>query len=202
MSDKYITYFKKYYKIGALIIVISFFLFAIKPESKEEYVEEIPQIEVIEEKAVVEVVEEEIYVDIKGAVKTPGVYKMASGNRVIDVVIKSGGLITLADTKNVNLSKLISDEMVIYIPKFDETICTQEIEDEIEPTKDGNTNLISINKASQSELETLPKIGSSKALDIIKYREENGPFKVLEDLKKVSGIGDATFEALKAFITL
>lgn len=170
-------------------------------------------------------------VDIKGAVKTPGIYELEEGSRIIDVINLSGGLIETADTNYINLSKKITDEMVIiiytkeeiksmsegntavkYIDK--ECIChsikndgcigdnkvTNKKEDNIENDQSMPT-IININTATLEQLKTLPGIGDSKAKDIINYRNQK-PFTKIEDLKEVKGIGDATFEKLKPYITV
>ena len=169
-----------------------------------------------------EKVEKEMYkVDIKGEVLTPGIYSLDSNKRVIDVIEMSGGLTENADTSVINLSKKIKDEMVIIIyskSEVKEFEKTKEIESQIQEkciqkdenslkndaciSTDSKTNgKISINTGTKEELMTLSGIGESKAQDIIKYREENGPFKTIEDIKNVSGIGDSLFAKIKENIT-
>lgn len=169
-----------------------------------------------------EKVEKEMYkVDIKGEVLTPGIYSLDSNKRVIDVIEMSGGLTENADTSVINLSKKIKDEMVIIIyskSEVKEFEKTKEIEFQIQEkciqkdenslkndaciSTDSKTNgKISINTGTKEELMTLSGIGESKAQDIIKYREENGPFKTIEDIKNVSGIGDSLFAKIKENIT-
>lgn len=166
----------------------------------------------------------EVYkVDIKGQVANPGIYSLKANSRVIDVIEKAGGLTENADTSVINLSKKISDEMVIIIYSHEEVNefgKTKEIEkqvlmecknNEIYSLENNacieidNTNNISgkinINTASKEELMTLTGIGESKANDIIKYRETNGPFKSIEDLTKVNGIGESTLANIKENIT-
>lgn len=164
------------------------------------------------------------YVDIKGAVKNPGVYKLKEKSRVIDVINAAGGLISDADTSIINLSKIIEDEMVIIIYtknevekyKNNEINSTYSINKKIEEnTKnidknndaeiDKSTNLLSkinINTADKNTLLTINGIGESKVKNIIKYREENGNFNSIEDIKKVSGIGDSLYEKIKKYITI
>ena len=223
-----------------------------------------------------------IYVDIKGAVKNPGVYELTDKAIINDVVKLAGGFNANAYQNNINLSKKVKDEMVIFVytkeeinnfkkenevndseenkdvstnineaitndeekvqdkcevPSYNITECIDEEKSVIETNekddskedinkeetenqdvnnnevtnnnnddtqdKDENTNiLININTALVSDLTKIKGIGESKALAIIKYREENGNFKTIEDIKNVSGIGDATFEKIKAFITV
>ena len=145
----------------------------------------------------------EIVVDIKGEVNTPGVYQMEEGSRIIDVIDKAGGLLDEAETTAVNFAQILSDQMVIYVPKEGEeppvdSPTTEEQMDESET----ETTQVDINKAEKEALMTLNGIGNSKAENILSYREENGLFETIEDIKNVSGIGEATFENLKDSITV
>lgn len=140
-------------------------------------------------------------VDIKGAVKSPGVYEFAQGDRVTDVIGMAGGLTDTADSKQVNMAQLVKDEMVIYIPKAGEEIQDGQTSSAGMGGGGANDGLVNINKATLEELQNLPGIGPSKAAAIIAKREELGSFGAIEDLKLVTGIGDKTFEKLKDFIT-
>lgn len=141
-----------------------------------------------------------ILVDLKGAIKTPGVYDMEVDSRVIDCVEKAGGFLETADQKLINLAQRLEDQMVIYVPTIGED--SQAIENihgnilEDSNTK-GEHNQIDLNKASKEELKNLNGIGDKKAENIITYRETNGFFQKIEEIKNVSGIGEATFEKLK-----
>jgi len=157
------------------------------------------------------------YVDVKGAVKDPGVYLASEGERVIDAIEKAGGLKKNANTDNINLSKRLVSEMVVVVYTDNEikkgkkslecdTKCECEvieinncIESEIKVTQGDKVN---INKASIEELMTLSGVGESKAKAIIEYRGENGNFKSIEEIKNVSGIGEALFENIKDWITI
>lgn len=165
-----------------------------------------------------------VFIDIKGAVNKPGVYELPSGSRVNQAIEISGGLAANADTSTINLSKKLTDEMVIIIYTKEDVVkiknentvvkniekeCTgpSVVNDASIDLEDNNTNKdsskkISLNEATAEELETLPGIGSSKATEIIKYREENGGFKNIEELQEISGIGSATFEKLKDLVTI
>lgn len=143
-----------------------------------------------------EEVEEELayfYVDIKGEVNNPGVYKVTSDYRLFQVVNLAGGLTTNADTLAINLSQKIRDELAIYVPSF---------EDEYERivVVDVDEGLVNINTASLAELDTLPGVGPSTAQAIIDYRTETS-FSVIEDITNVPGIGEATYEDIKNSIT-
>ena len=135
----------------------------------------------------------EIVVDICGEVKNQGVVKLKEGDRVIDAVNAAGGLLEYADRKKVNMARILEDGEQIIIPKIGETL-----EEELTVNQSSeNGAKININKASQSELEGLNGIGAVLAQKIIKYREENGSFKNIEDIMKVSGIGPKKFESFK-----
>lgn len=139
--------------------------------------------------------------DIKGAVNKPGVYEVGEENRVIDIIELAGGLAADADASALNFAMRVSDEMVIYVPRKGEN--PGEVETIVQSSEQGGgSKTVNLNKASKTELETLPGIGPSKAEAIIEYRETNGPYKTIDDLKSISGIGDKTFEKLKELISV
>ncbi len=138
-----------------------------------------------------------VIVDVKGAVKKPGVFQMDAGQRVNEAILLAGGFLDEADPNRVNLAQTVQDEMVIYVPEFGEEDAALE---QVSVEKDdGKVNL---NKAESSELETIPGIGPSKAKAIIAFREENGDFNKIEDLTNVPGIGDKTLESIKDYISV
>lgn len=165
---------------------------------------------------------EKIKVDIKGMVINPGVYEIEKSSRVIDIINLAGGLIEGADTDSINLSKIVSDEDVIIIYSNDDYNKIKEeyekkidychsddndscVEDVVSiNNKDDNANngnsIININEASIDELTTLPSIGEAKAKKIIEYRQINGEFNSIEEIKNISGIGDNIFEKIKDYI--
>ena len=162
-----------------------------------------------------------IYIDIKGAINKPGVYKIDRDSRVIDAINKADGLKEEADTSLLNLSTKLHDEMYIYVytkeevlnfikvneeqnTKIDECNKTNEIciEKEIITKDDITNNKININKASLEELKLLPNIGETKAQAIIDYRNSVGIFNEIDDIKNVSGIGDSLFDKIKDLITV
>lgn len=167
-------------------------------------------------------IEEKYQVDIKGEVNTPGIYSLEKKSRVIDVINAAGGLTSNANTTVINLSKKITDEMVIIIYSNDEVANfkkTKEVEAEVlnkcqQPDENAIKNdacicsdtkletLISLNNATKEELTKLPGIGEAKAEDIIAYRKENGPFEKIEDIKNISGIGESLFAKIKDYLTL
>lgn len=150
-------------------------------------------------------VTKEIVVDVKGAVHAPGVYTMSDTHRVIDAIKKAGGFSEEAEQNAVNLAKVVEDQMVIYIPKIGEEDLQIETLNQANVGGDEAENgrsTIDINHADKEALMTLNGIGNSKADAILSYREESGRFQTIEEIKNVSGIGDATFENLKENITV
>jgi len=151
-----------------------------------------------------------IYIHIAGEIKYPGVYEMESGDRVFQLIEKAGGVTENADISSINLSKkLIDGEKVIIFAKKD-SVNSETTSNSLNQSSStssivsstNNSNLININTASQKELEELPGIGPTLAQRIVDYREKNGYFQTIEDIKKVSGIGDKKFEAIKDLITV
>jgi len=146
----------------------------------------------------------EIIVHISGQVYQPGIYRLFSGDRVIDVVNLAGGLTKEADLDKINLARKISDEDKIYIPKIGEDInvnSNNSSPEFIESKDDLNsTSKININTCSKEELVSLPGIGDVLADRIIEYRNKT-KFNEIEDIKKVAGIGDAKFNSIKDLIT-
>lgn len=209
--------------IGLSVLIFGLIFIFQQPVEQEEIIEIVNQ--------QVENVTEEINiikVNIKGAVVNPGVYELDSNSRVEDAINISGGLTENADTSIINLSRKLNDESVIIIYTKEEVkkiksgnVVIQYIEKEcncpeyensacIDPdtlindnsNEDDSNNKISLNKATLKELQTLSGIGESKAKAIIEYREKNGLFKSIEEIKKVKGIGDAVFNKIKENITI
>ena len=156
--------------------------------------------------------EKYIFVDIKGAIRMPGVYEINSETRLTDVIALAGGFLPIADQSVVNLSQKLTDQMMITIPSLEtesESTRLNEGEDKLpvvisvpSETSDSQPGKVNINMADISELQTLSGIGEKKAERILQYRQEHGSFKSVEELKEVSGIGDKTFEALADFISV
>lgn len=148
----------------------------------------------------------EIFIDIKGAINKPGLYKVKPSQRVGNVLELAGGLKDNADISKLNLAHTLSDQMMIYIPKQGENYQGELILEAKTNNVDENNNsegdLVDLNSATKDELQTLNGIGEKKAELIIQYREENGGFKSIDDLKNVSGIGDKTFANLSSKITI
>jgi competence protein ComEA len=136
-----------------------------------------------------------IYIDLKGEVNHPGVYKVNEHIRLFQLIHLAGGLTVNADESKINLSQILFDQNVIVVPPQNHN-GDSEITDAFDDGK------ISLNHATKEALISLPNIGPATADRIIEYRMNNGPFTSLEDILKVSGIGEATFEAIKPFIKL
>ncbi|MGM0166733.1 competence protein ComEA [Enterococcus sp. AZ135] len=184
-----------------LTVIIIFFL------TKEPEKQEVDPAVFSTETSTTEISEinsQEWYVDVKGAVKRTGMYRITQGMRLMDAIDLAGGFTEDADQNQVNFSKLLIDQEIIYVPKVGEEVAViNEIGQAASSTTTSGTPLkININTADATELQELSGIGEKKAADIIKYREENGSFRAVEDLIKVSGIGEKTLENLKDSITI
>ena len=146
-----------------------------------------------------------IIVYVCGAVKENKVVKLKENSRICDAIEAVGGFTKEADLININLAYILEDGEKIYVPKKGEEISAknnyysnfQNYSSSYE-----KSNKININTATQTELETVPGIGPSSALKIINYREEHGKFNTIEDIKNVSGIGDAKFKKIKDYISI
>lgn len=138
-----------------------------------------------------------IYTHITGEIKKPGVYKMKAGTRMDDLVKEAGGLTDDADIDQINLSEKLVDEERIIVPSksgsSEEGITSAAI--------DAKTKKININKASLSELMTLPGVGQKTAQKFIDYREQK-KFKKIEDVMNIEGIGENKFKNIKDYISV
>ena len=142
-----------------------------------------------------------ITVDVKGAVKSPGIYDLPVGSRVNDAVQKAGGLTEQADSKSLNLAQKVSDEALVYVPTKGEEAASQQAGSGV-PSSTSKDKKVNLNKASLEELKQVKGLGGKRAQDIIDHREANGKFKSVDELKKVSGIGAKTIEKLKDYVTV
>ena len=145
-----------------------------------------------------------IVVHISGAVNNPGVISLLSGSRLQDAIEAAGGFTDYADDQNLNLAAFLEDGKYIQVP----TIAAISAAIEVSPTPTWGSrsftidSKIDINTATQQELESLPFIGSEYAQRIIAYRNANGPFKTIESIQEVYGIGSKTFEYIQDLITV
>ena len=142
-----------------------------------------------------------ITVDVKGAVKSPGIYDLPVGSRIHDAVQKAGGLTEEADSKSLNLAQKVSDEALVYVPTKGEEAASQQAASGTTPST-SKEKKVNLNKASLEELKQVKGLGGKRAQDIIDHREANGKFKSVDELKKVSGIGAKTIEKLKDYVTV
>ncbi|MGF2054995.1 helix-hairpin-helix domain-containing protein [Vagococcus fluvialis] len=197
--------------ITVVILVISIIglkLFLSKNAAKVSQVEEVVLTDTTDLIAETEKENNDVvkmYVDIKGAVKLPGMYEVTSDMRVLNVIDMAGGLKEIADDSQVNFSQRIEDQMVIYIPvegeELSETVIAGTNSNTANISKD-EEGKINLNQATKEELMTLSGVGEKKAEKIIEYREENGSFKTIEDLKNVNGFGEKSFESLEKYISI
>ncbi len=191
----------------AAIAVISAFLFFPKGQADDNTFvmsDQNPFPELIEEEIVnsVQIAPAPIVVDVKGAVRHPGVYAMQDGDRLIDAINAAGGYLPNADSRMLNHAMKLADEFVVYVPIEGEEvpdISFTPIIGTSAPQDDGKVN---INTADEKELMTIPGVGPSKAAAIVQYRTDHGNFKSPESLMEVSGIGQKTFEKLASQITV
>ena len=226
MKEIILNLSKKQKIIISIVIVIIFILFLIYvyknlyEEDSEMLIINSENISSVEENINEEIVGNEqakiegevVVVHIIGEVNNPGVVTLPEGSRIIDAINKAGGKTEEADLSKINLAYIVEDGTQIYIPRINENL------NQVNLITDGagigviinDSNLeenevevkVNINTANKEKLETLPGIGETTAQKIIDYRESNGKFKTIEDIKNVSGIGDAKFESLKDKITV
>jgi len=163
---------------GAALSLSMVFFLASRGNSTDVITTPIPEISISAEVV-------NIYIDVAGKVKKPGVYQIPQGSRAIDAINAAGGAKTGVDLSDINLAHVLVDGEQIYVGY------------QVGRSAIGATGKININRATQSEFDTLPGIGSVLAARIITYRNKNGLFTTVEDLQKVSGIGGAKFNDIK-----
>lgn len=201
---------RKKYKIIGLIFLLAclvfYCLFSYINTGKEELIkndetemyEEVKSVDDLSEKK-----KNQIVVEIKGAIKNPNVYWIDEESIVEDLINKAGGLNENADINSINRAEKLKNHQLIIIPDNSNHENTNVNVNILRSNKDNlSSNLININTADEKELDSLPGVGPSKAKDIIRYREEKGEFKSIEDIKNVKGIGESSFEKLKDKITV
>lgn len=241
--QNFLYYVRKYGKDTILFLLLLLCLGLLlyhtffKEEKSSHEINEVSlaSIEPIKEEINEDVIIKEFYVDVKGAVKKPGVYLARENSIIQDVITLAGGFKSNAYQNGINLSKKVKDEMVIYVytknemeqvkkedtsssltstetcvaPDYSIWECVDKQVSIIETDENStstnheeNKKLININTASIQELMSLSGIGESKAEAIIKYREENGNFKMITDIMNVTGIGESVFAKIQDFITI
>lgn len=150
----------------------------------------------------------EIVVDVGGAVRNPSVVRLTEGARVADAILAAGGLADDADASGVNQAALVADGQKVLVPRVGEAASALNVETgsgtpagaQTGLSAAASSGLVNINSASADQLDALPGVGPSTAQAIIEDRERNGPFKGIEDLMRVSGIGEKKFEKLRSSI--
>lgn len=151
---------------------------------------------------------EKVVVHIAGEVNHPGVVEVKVGSRIVDVVEEAGGFTQEANWDSINLAYIVEDGQKITIPSQEEVehgmyVSKEHGENVLEGGKSESEEkfeMVNINEATQTQLEELPGIGPSTALKIVEYRKEQGKFKTVEEIKNVSGIGEAKYEKIKDVI--
>ena len=201
--------------VGIIIILIIYYFLNFNTNTEENFTkgDMLQVVEDTDDDIDQENDEDVIVVHIIGGVKKPGIVKLKEDSRIEDAIEAAGGLTKDADITNVNLAYLLEDGVKVRIPTIDDKVKDNEEQTYITEdsgkniilennTEDSSNTIVNINKADQSELETLPGIGPSLATKIIEYRESNGKFLKKDDIKNVTGIGDSKYGSIKDFITV
>ena len=221
---------KLIFSIISMFVIAGLSFVYISNTNKELKKSEVYDLEVEEKKTNNLEIEEAIKyitIDIKGEVKSPGVYKIEEGKRVVDAINASGGLTKKAVTKYINLSKVLKDEDVIIINNISELekiedkknieeikinnksnisvkesdVITNDKSDIVKESDSNKNTIVNINTCTLEELLSINGIGESKAKSIMEYRENVGLFTSKEDIMKVSGIGNSLYDKIKDYIT-
>lgn len=199
--EEILTYIKRNkMTVLAFLIILSltggyFLTYHTKPVVKNELQTEIkarPEKKDVKPKS-----KQELVVDIQGAIKNPGVYRVKTGAIVQEVIKMAGGPNANADTKRVNQAKRVTDQMQVYIPNQGEKSAPV-----ASGSGGGQDKQVNINTATVADFKDVTGIGPKKAEKIIAYREKNGNFQELHDLTKVSGIGEKSLDSLKDQLTV
>jgi competence protein ComEA len=178
--------------IIAAVVVVASGAYVVRPHASQEIAAP-PLLEIESSTATV-------VVDVAGAVANPGVYTLPANSRVIDAITAAGNIKKGADTSDLNLARVIRDGEQVYVyPKGSNSYSSSTSSSKTKAVRRGP---IPINRANAKELDALDGIGPVIAARIVAYRNTNGPFLTLEDLMKVSGIGEAKFAQFKEKITL
>ena len=186
--------------VGILVIVIGYFFINFKRED-EDYIDESLILE--EDYNETEINNNEIAkikIHITGEVKNEGIVELEEGARIYDAIKIAGDVTEFADLSKVNLAYELSDGQKVYIPSKNEEIeeyVSLDAGENVLEASEVIEGKININIADSSALQTINGVGESLAGKIIAYRELNGKFKSIEDLKNVSGIGEKKFEDIK-----
>lgn len=214
MSEKWIQFLHKYrfllvLVVGGLVIWMTFLFVFLRGQTEEavtttELAPLVDRSEQVVEPSSTTQPLEDLIVDVKGAVKKPGIYYLAVGSRIYDAVEAAGGLTEEADSKSINLAQKVSDEGVIYVATKEEAISVVPATTRVETGGSGGekADLVNLNTATEAELQTISGIGAKRAADIIAYRESRGYFQSVDDLKGVAGIGNKSLEKIRPYVTV
>lgn len=142
--------------------------------------------------------ESTVFVDISGCVKKPGVYEVSAASRIFEVIELAGGVTPDADTSYINQAEPVSDGLKINVPDRNQT--ENGMTGETSSALQDESGKININTADMTRLQDIPGVGPVTAEKIISYRENNGYFRSIDEIKNVSGIGDKTYEKIKDMI--
>ena len=144
---------------------------------------------------------EVLIVDVSGRVRKPGVYSLDKGSRAIDALNLAGGALPGVNLGDINLAHLLFDgeQIIVGAPRVTYSSGSRSAPKATAPTA---ASPLSLNSATLAQLDTLPGIGPVMANRIFAYRKLNGPFALIDDLKKVSGIGDATFAEISKLVRI
>lgn len=209
--EKFIYWLKNqppltYYIVCFTFVILGIFLFLVfavnKPETfvEEELTELFSDTSISAEETFNDEAEEninessELIIELKGQIVNPGVYTLKEGARLGEAIIEAGGVTETADDRTINRALVLVDQMMVYIPAIGEEEFAN-----IDTGVNNETqkNKVNINTADQVEFTRLNGIGDSRAQSIVHYREENGRFKTIEEIKNISGIGEKIFESIK-----
>lgn len=138
-------------------------------------------------------------IDIKGAIKYPGLYEVSDGISMYKLIEIAGGLTNSADYFNINMTKRIKGDQMVIIPSIRSSSNLNDNHDS-NIIKSNTSSLININTATIDELCLIQGIGKTKASSIVSYRQDNGAFKTIDEIMNVSGIADELFARIKVFI--
>lgn len=143
-----------------------------------------------------------VVVDVQGAVKKPGIYRMPNSARIYDAIQHAGGTKDAADMSKINQAQKVHDQSQVFVADKSTDGNKTDNAGKAADTGSNNSQQININSADVTELQKINGIGARKAETIVKYRDDNGSFDKVEDLTKVNGIGDKTVERIKDQITV
>ena len=220
MKEIILNLTKKQKVIASIIIILIFcilFAYIYKKLYETDNIEQIESnigneniIKEMNEKIGITNTKEKVVIHVIGEVNNPGVVTLEEGSRIIDAINSAGGKTEEADLSKINLAYIVEDGTQIYIPRINEKLNNKEVIS----TEAGQSVIVesdtlekvdikvNINTSNKEKLMTLPGVGETTAQKIIEYRAQNGKFKNVEDLKNVSGIGEAKYNSLKEKITV